>query len=70
MANVKNGNENLVSPTKKQKWVVPVSECAKNTVNPIRRIVDKMKIEQNPKYDFISLSIGKYYRFLTSSRKQ
>ena len=45
--------------TKKSKWVVPISEAAENTENPIRRIVDTMKIEPNPEYDFISVSIGK-----------
>lgn len=43
---------------KKGKWVVPISKMADNTVNPIRRIVDHMKIEPNPSYDFISVSIG------------
>jgi len=41
-----------------KKWCVPASEMAKRTVNPIRRIVDYMKIEPNPNYKPISLSIG------------
>eukprot|EP00794_Sanderia_malayensis_P018613 gene18613-20490_t len=44
--------------SKKQNWVVPTSECSRNTVNPIRRIFDKLKIEPNPNYEFISLSVG------------
>ena len=44
---------------KKGKWVVPISEMAEHTLNPIRRIVDHLKIEPNPSYDFISVSIGK-----------
>lgn len=42
----------------KRKWEVAASDMAKRTVNPIRRIVDSMKIEPNPNFSPISLSIG------------
>jgi hypothetical protein len=38
---------------------VPMSEMASNTFNPIRSIVDGMKITPNPKKPMIALSIGK-----------
>ncbi|XP_066933991.1 tyrosine aminotransferase-like [Clytia hemisphaerica] len=44
--------------SRKRKWVVQSSDMAKRTVNPIRRIVDNMKIEPNPNLSTISLSIG------------
>ena len=53
-----NGHIETTNP-KKGKWVVAISEMAEHTVNPIRRIVDHIKIEPNPNYDFISVSIGK-----------
>ncbi|CAF1289417.1 unnamed protein product [Adineta steineri] len=37
---------------------VPASRSARNTINPIRRIVDRMKITPNPAKEMISLSIG------------
>ncbi|XP_072135182.1 tyrosine aminotransferase [Mobula birostris] len=40
------------------KWNIRASEMSKRTFNPIRTIVDKMKIEPNPKKAMISLSIG------------
>jgi len=43
---------------KRRKWGIAASDMARRTLNPIRRIVDTMKIEPNPEYSFISLSIG------------
>lgn len=43
----------------KKKWAVRASEFAKSTFNPIRFIVDSMKMEQHPDKYMISLSIGK-----------
>jgi tyrosine aminotransferase len=37
---------------------ISASRTAQNTVNPIRRIVDRMKITPNPSKEMISLSIG------------
>jgi tyrosine aminotransferase len=40
-------------------WLpIPASRSARNTINPIRRIVDRMKIAPNPSKQMISLSIG------------
>ncbi|KAK3603784.1 hypothetical protein CHS0354_042788 [Potamilus streckersoni] len=39
-------------------WNVPSSQFAKNTFNPIRSIVDGMKLTPNPEKDMIALSIG------------
>ena len=52
-------NGNTSGCTRKRKWQVNPSEMAKRTVNPIRRIVDSMKVEPNPNFSPISLSIGK-----------
>ena len=46
-----NGNEDVWLP-------IQASRSAKNTINPIRRIVDRMKITPNPAKEMISLSIG------------
>ncbi len=53
-----------MEPTKKKRctretWHVPASEMAKNTLNPIRKIVDEMKLTPNPEKEMIALSIGK-----------
>ncbi|CAG5133418.1 unnamed protein product, partial [Candidula unifasciata] len=39
-------------------WKVPVSKMAQNTFNPIRSIVESMKITPHPDKPMISLSIG------------
>ncbi|XP_020915561.1 tyrosine aminotransferase isoform X2 [Exaiptasia diaphana] len=43
---------------KKKKWHVPASKTAKDTFNPIRAIVDTMKVQPNPDKKMIALSIG------------
>ncbi|KAJ8302851.1 hypothetical protein KUTeg_019247 [Tegillarca granosa] len=50
----------MSSPAKKMRknWHVPSSEMAKKTFNPIRSIVDNMKITPNPDKEMIALSIG------------
>ena len=47
--------------TKKMKtsWHVPASSFSHNTFNPIRNIVDGMKLSPNPDKPMIALSIGK-----------
>lgn len=49
-------------PLKKKRacaeWKVGASDVAKNTFNPIRNIVDSMKLTPNPKKEMIALSIG------------
>lgn len=39
-------------------WNVKPSEMANNTLNPIRAIVDSMKLTPNPDKPMIALSIG------------
>jgi tyrosine aminotransferase len=45
-------------------WKVGISDIAKNTFNPIRNIVDSMKLTPNPKKEMIALSIGGYQQEL------
>ena len=58
------GAENMeaaYSPTPSNRpaeWQVRSSYMAKNTLNPIRKIVDGMKLTPNPEKPMISLSIG------------
>ena len=40
-------------------WAVESSVVSKRVVNPIRRIVDTMKIVPHPEKPMIALSIGK-----------
>lgn len=56
-----NGNVPTVGKTKGRKahWAIRASEMSKRTFNPIRAIVDSMKVEPNPQKPLISLSIGK-----------
>ncbi|KAK3086702.1 hypothetical protein FSP39_022197 [Pinctada imbricata] len=42
----------------RKEWHVPASEMARNTFNPIRSIVDGMKLTPNPEKQMIALSIG------------
>ena len=44
-------------------WIVEASDIARNTFNPIRSIVDGMKLTPNPDLPMIALSIGKYLYF-------
>lgn len=44
--------------SRRQHWEVKPSEMAKNTLNPIRAIVDGMKLTPNPEKKMIALSIG------------
>ena len=56
-----NDNETSQQPAKPTDdvWLpVPASQSAQNTVNPIRRIVDRVKITPNPSKAMIALSIG------------
>nr|CAD7426405.1 unnamed protein product [Timema monikensis] len=42
----------------KTKWNVPASEIARNTNNPIRNIVENLRLDPNPDKPLIALSIG------------
>ncbi len=44
----------------RKQWQVSASEMAKNTHNPIRKLVDCMKLTPNPNKEMISLSIGMF----------
>ncbi|CAO3667082.1 unnamed protein product [Umbelopsis vinacea] len=44
--------------TRPSAWNVPASKVAKNAHNPIRQIVDKLKINPNAQKDLISLALG------------
>uniref|UniRef100_A0A3Q3WNJ9 Tyrosine aminotransferase n=1 Tax=Mola mola TaxID=94237 RepID=A0A3Q3WNJ9_MOLML len=44
--------------SRRQRWDVKPSEMANNTLNPIRAIVDGMKLTPNPEKSMIALSIG------------
>ncbi|KAL1374964.1 hypothetical protein pipiens_017782 [Culex pipiens pipiens] len=45
------------APANRSKWNVPVSEFAQLTHNPIRAIVEGLKIVPNPEKPLIALSI-------------
>ena len=45
---------------KSSEWNIKPSSLAMNSVNPIRNIVEKMKITPNPEKKMITLSIGRY----------
>ncbi|XP_071493551.1 tyrosine aminotransferase-like [Diadema antillarum] len=49
--------------SKKARWVVSASDTSLRTINPIRGIVDGMKLEPNPEKDIIALSIGDPTKF-------
>lgn len=52
-------NDNHVKKRRSHKsWIVEASDIARNTFNPIRSIVDGMKLTPNPDKDMIALSIG------------
>ncbi|KAG2185737.1 hypothetical protein INT43_002172 [Umbelopsis isabellina] len=44
--------------TRPSTWNVPASRVAKNAHNPIRQIVDKLKVDPNAEKDLISLALG------------
>ena len=46
-------------------WTVGVSQWALATTNPLRRIVDNMRIQPNPEKELIRLSIGNLFHKLT-----
>jgi tyrosine aminotransferase len=42
-------------------WDIDASISAQNTFNPIRAIVDNMKVQPNPQYPPIKVSIGQFH---------
>ena len=66
-------NSNSINrPVKKRRqhksWIVEASDIARNTFNPIRSIVDGMKLTPNPDKAMIALSIGKSCTFRALTR--
>ncbi|XP_056137668.1 tyrosine aminotransferase [Lampris incognitus] len=56
-----NGNGSIYlakSKSRRQRWDIKPSKMANNTLNPIRAIVDGMKLSPNPDKPMIALSIG------------
>lgn len=53
--------ENSRKITFERKWNVKSSTFAVKTVNPIRNIVQNLKVEPNPEKSFIPLSIGEFH---------
>lgn len=45
---------------RRARWNVKPSDMSNKTFNPIRAIVDNMKVKPNPNKTVISLSIGKF----------
>ena len=43
-------------------WNIKASNISKRANNPIRQIVDKLKVDPNAQKSFISLSVGKHER--------
>ncbi|KAG9329093.1 hypothetical protein JZ751_027078 [Albula glossodonta] len=55
----KNGSINIAKlKIRKLRWNIRASEMSRNTLNPIREIVDGMKLSPNPDKPMIALSIG------------
>jgi tyrosine aminotransferase len=47
-------------PGARDKWRVALSHTARNTNNPIRNIVENLRLEPNPQKPMIALSIGEF----------
>ena len=47
-----------IEKKRREEWEVIVSPKAKATVNPIRSVVETLKLEPNPEKQMIPLSIG------------
>lgn len=50
-----NLSENCVTNSN---WNIEASNFAKSTCNPVRKLIEQMRIEPNPDYQMIALSIG------------
>jgi len=51
-------------PGARDKWQVASSDMARNTHNPIRNIVENLRLEPNPQKPMIALSIGEFHSFI------
>lgn len=46
-------------------WNVRASSLARNTHNPIREIIEDLKLKPNPEKSYIPLSVGMFYSNIT-----
>jgi hypothetical protein len=51
-------DEEMLEAAKAAVWSIDSSEFAKNTSNPVRKLIEQMKIEPNAELPMIALSIG------------
>ena len=51
-------SEHLPPAKKRKQWVVSASREARETHNPIRVVVERIKVKPNPSLELIRLSIG------------
>jgi hypothetical protein len=56
--NMTDDQQQLEMAVEEREWDVTASRSARNTINPIRRIIDRCKLLPNPDKPLISLSIG------------
>lgn len=54
-----NGLAKASTRAKRDEWNIGISPFARLTINPIRCIVEGLKLEPNPDKSFIPLSLGK-----------
>ena len=45
---------------KREEWDIGISDFARLTINPIRCIVEGLKLDPNPDKSFIALSLGEH----------
>lgn len=51
-------NQTMISPTSRTEWNIDSSQFAKLTLNPVRKMIEQMRLEPNPELPMIALSIG------------
>jgi len=56
--NMTDDQQQLEMAVEEREWDVTASRSARNTINPIRRIIDRCELLPNPDKPLISLSIG------------
>lgn len=61
LSNIHNGKQSNVYTSfinARKEWNIDSSQFSKNTCNPVRKMIEQMKIECNPELPMIALSIG------------
>jgi len=56
--NVSNSTTTTTISSNNNDWTIRASQFSKSTCNPVRKLVEQMKIEPNPDLQMIALSIG------------